>query len=267
MIGDSDAQDFAADLRAAEFSGTAVDLPTSRFPGFDWTAARRIACERDEMRRADGDTQIGYKLGWTSAAMRDALGIEQPNWGTLWTSQRLEGDLDLTRLRHPKAEPEIVFRAGRDIGGTDVTSDDVLSSAAGWAVGIEVVHPRYESFDFTWLDNTADNSSAGAVAVGPMTAVTGDPSALQIRYSNGIDDRTGLGAQAMGSPASAVAWLIHQLHAEGQRLRAGEIVFTGGLTAPFDIDRTSRLRAHSTVLGMVEIATTNSEHEDNSWPE
>ena len=122
------------------------------------------------MRRADGDAQIGYKLGWTSAAMRDALGIDQPNWGTLWRSQGLEGVVNLTPLRHPKAEPEIVYLAGRDIEGPNVTTDDVLSSAAGWAVGIEVVHPRYESFDFAWLDNTADNSSAGAVAVGPIGA-------------------------------------------------------------------------------------------------
>lgn len=267
MIGHSEARAFAAELRTAEFSGTAAGLPTARFPGLDWIGARRIAVERDQMRRADGDTQIGYKLGWTSAAMREALGIDRPNWGTLWRSQQLEGVLDLTRLRHPKAEPEIVFVAGRDMEGTDVTAHDVLSSAAGWAVGIEVVHPRFESFDFTWLDNTADNSSAGAVAVGPSSAIVGDPSALQIRFSDGIDDRTGLGVDAMGSPASAVAWLIHQLHADGQRLHAGEIVFTGGLTAPFDVHHSSQLCAHSTVLGMVEITTTDSRQDDEPPPE
>lgn len=253
MIDDSDARDFAAELRAAELDGSSADLPTERFPHLDWSDARRIARERDTLRRADGDEQIGYKLGWTSAAMREALGIDQPNWGTLWRSQKCDSQLDLTRLRHPKAEPEIVFVAGVDLEGADTTADDVLISAVGWAIGIEVVHPRFESYDFTWLDNTADNSSAGAIATGPVSSITNDPSTAEVRFSNGLEKRTGFGDQAMGSPAAAVAWLVHQLHGEGQRLRAGEIVYTGGLTAPFDVNGQSELTAQCPDLGNVQI--------------
>ena len=267
MIDERTARAFAAELRAAEFDGSASDLPTDRFPELDWAGARRIARERDALRHADGDEQIGYKLGWTSAAMRAALGIDRPNWGTLWRSQQCDGRLDLTRLRHPKAEPEIVFVADVDLAGADLTATDVLASAAGWAIGIEVVHPRFASYDFTWLDNTADNSSAGAIATGPVAAVTDDPAALEVRFSDGIDDRTGLGEQAMGSPATAVAWLVRQLHAEGQRLRADEIVFTGGLTAPFDLNRSSRLTAHCPDLGIVEVTTSDSEQGNEPWPE
>ena len=49
--------------------------------------------------------------------------------------------------------------------------------------------------------------------------------------------RTGPGSQAMGSPGEAVAWLVRSLSDEGLILRRGEIVFTGGLTAPFDAER------------------------------
>ena len=267
MIDDSEARDFAIELRTAELDGSAVDLPTQRFPHLDWSDARHIARRRDALRRTDGDEQIGYKLGWTSAAMRAALGIDRPNWGTLWRSQQCDDRLDLSRLRHPKAEPEIVFIAAVDLEGPELTATDVLTSAGGWAIGIEVVHPRFASYDFTWLDNTADNSSAGAIATGSVSNMARDPSSLNVRFSNGVDERTGLGEQAMGSPASAVAWLVHQLHTEGHRLRAGEIVYTGGLSAPFDVDLESRLTAYCPDLGNVEITTTNSERGIQQWPE
>ena len=254
------ARDFAAELCAAELDGSSADLPTERFPHFDWPDARHIARERDALRRSGGDEQIGYKLGWTSAAMREALGIDQPNWGTLWRSQQCDGQLDLTRLRHPKAEPELVFVAGEPLQGPNMIADDVLASAVGWAIGIEVVHPRFESYDFTWLDNTADNSSAGAIATGPVSSIANDPSAAEVRFSNGLEERTGSGEQAMGSPAAAVAWLVHQLHEEGKRLRAGEIVYTGGLTAPFDVTGESKLTAQCPDLGSVQISISrNSE--------
>ena len=64
-----------------------MELFTARYPGLTWHDARAIARRRDEMRRNAGETFIGYKLGWTSAAMREALGIDRPNWGTLWASQ------------------------------------------------------------------------------------------------------------------------------------------------------------------------------------
>ena len=253
------ARRFAELLRTAEAAGTAAPLATETFPGIDWDGARRIALARDELRRSDGDTCIGYKLGWTSAAMREALGIDRPNWGTLWQSQRVEHQLDLTRLRHAKVEPEIVYVASRTLQGTDVTASDVVERASGWAIGIEVVHPRWSSFDFTWLDNTADNSSAEAVAIGPMLPLDVEPSTVEVSFSNGVDTRNGRGEQAMGSPAEAVAWLVRQLATEGRSIEPRHVVFTGGLTAPYDVITDTRYTAQCPELGTVEIATDHSD--------
>lgn len=60
---------------------------------------------------------------------------------------------------------------------------------------------------------------------------------LLVELSDGVERRTGPGSQAMGSPGEAVAWLVRSLADEGLVLRRGEIVFTGGLTAPFDAER------------------------------
>jgi len=184
--------------------------------------------------------------------MREALGIERPNWGTLWESQRIEHGLDLTLLRHAKVEPEIVYTAGAPLTGTDVTAGDVIEAAAGWALGIEVVHPRWASYDFTWLDNTADNSSAGAVRHGAAQKLSVNPASVDVMFSAAAESRAGEGAHAMGSPADAVAWLVRQLASEGRSIVPGQIVFTGGLTAPFDIEPGGRYAARSAQLRSVE---------------
>ena len=124
MITDAEARAFAQRLRSAEFDGVAAPLATETFDDLGADGARAIARARDQLRRDDGDTLIGYKLGWTSAAMREALGIDRPNWGTLWRSQYLDGQLAMATLRHAKVEPELVYLAGAELSGAEVTSGD-----------------------------------------------------------------------------------------------------------------------------------------------
>ncbi len=250
----------AQELRRAELDRGWCELPSARITGLTWADSRAIARKRDALRLADGDTMIGYKLGWTSKAMREALNIARPNWGTLWQSQLIDGNLDVSRLRHPKAEPEIVFVAGEPIEGASVTAQDVISLASGWALGIEVVDPRFASYEFTWLDNTADNSSASRVVIG-NTTIDGltDPQDLaevSIEYSDGTVTRHGPGSAAMGSPAEAVAWLARSLVQEGERIESGQRVFTGGLTAPFDVTVGGLYTVRSLQLGEVRLLTS-----------
>ncbi len=106
----------ATELLAAERGRTPYPLLSEGFgSGFGWDDARRIALAIDELRRSNGDQMVGYKLGWTSAAMRKALGIERPNWGTMWVSQGVEDALDLEQLIVAKVEPELVVRVGADV--------------------------------------------------------------------------------------------------------------------------------------------------------
>lgn len=213
----------AAELREAERSANPIELLTGRFAGFTFDDARRVARARDELRLGDGDVLIGYKLGWTSAAMRDALGIERPNWGTLWRSQVVSTTVTHERFIHPKVEPELVWRCPDDLAG-ELGAATVLASGGQWAVGLEIVDPRWPSYSFDWLDNTADNSSAGAIVISEFATLDA-PESIEIEFSDGHETRRGVGANAMGSPAEAVSWLCRQLALEGTGLRAGDIVF------------------------------------------
>ncbi len=111
----------------------------------------------------------------------------------------------------------------------------------------EVSNP---SDGFRWLDNIADNSSAGAIAVGPVaTPPDTDPATWQVTVDDGTDHRSGTGDVVMGSPAAAVAWLARRLAEEGATIEPGMIVFTGGMAAPFDAQAGTRYTAACAELG------------------
>lgn len=222
----------ARELADAEREGRWVPLLSERFDDLDWAGARAVARARDELRHREGDRIVGYKLGWTSRAMREALGIASPNWGTLWASQVIDDELDATRLHQAKVEPELV---------AEVDGDGVPRR---WALGLEVVNPRFESYRFDWLDNTADNSSCARIRMGTWTTLD-DPAEVEVHFEDGRELRSGAGSAVDGGPDGAVAWLGAQLATEGTALRAGDIVFTGGLTAPSDAMVGQLLRVRS----------------------
>lgn len=258
-LTDPEVERLATELWQAEQTGGTVPLPSSRHPAMTWRDARAVARAVDALRSAAGHVHLGYKLGWTSQAMRDALGIKRPNWGTLWRYQLAAGVVDTAALRHPKVEPEIVFRSAATLVGSGVTSAEVRAAADGWALGHEIVHPRFPSFDFTWLDNTADNSSSQAIVVGEFVGLSADPAQVDIAFSQDGEVRHGAGAAAMGSPAEAVAWLVSALDAEGLAVEPGQLVFTGGLAPPFDVVAGSRYRIESTALPAVDLLAGESD--------
>jgi 2-oxo-3-hexenedioate decarboxylase len=185
--------------------------------------------------------------------MRRALGVSEPNFGSLWAYMHVEdGFLDLRRLIHPKAEPEFAFRAETTLVGPDVTPEDVVA-AGKWAVAVEVVDPRWETYDFDWLDNTADGSSAAAYAVGAFRPVAVPPERLLLIMRAGDVQRQGMGQAAMGSPAQAVAYLVRQLNDRGAALEPGMVVLTGGITAPVDLVAGLRIRVSCAELGSCEM--------------
>ncbi|GAA4412882.1 fumarylacetoacetate hydrolase family protein [Fodinibacter luteus] len=220
-----------------------------------------IAAEVDRRLLSRGRQRTGYKLGWTSAAMREALGIDTPNFGSLWDDMATTGTLALSTLRHPKAEPEFAFRADQALSGAGIGAADVMRSGR-WAVALEVVDPRWESYDFTWLDNTADGSSAAAYALGPFVEVDVAPEDLSLTMTWGGERRSGGGRRsgdgraAMGSPAEAVAYLLAELTHRGTRLEAGMIVLTGGITAPVDLRPGLEVDVSSPQLGSCTLVCT-----------
>lgn len=226
-----DAAGVAAELHAARHDRRPVDPLTSRWPDMGYADAYAIQARGVELRLADGERLVGGKLGFTSEAMRQAMGVDRPNYGWLTDGMWIyDGVVDLSRFIHPKVEPEIAFLLGRDLVAP-VTANDVYVATEAVMASLEIVDSRYEGFRFGPLDNIADNSSAGAVVLGDPA----EPSGIDLRLAGvvlSVDGQvtgTAAGAAAHDDPAAAVAWMVNNC---GQPLRAGAVVISGGLTAP-----------------------------------
>lgn len=240
-------------LEVAERTRTPIGRLTDERPDLTIADAYRIQAALVRRRLARGERLVGAKLGFTSLAMRRALGVEAPNGGRLTDAMLLDGPaVPLDQLIHPKVEPEIAFLLGRDLAGPTVTAVHVLAATAAVCLCLEIVDSRYERFRFRAADNIADNSSAARLVLGGRLV---DPRAVDLAEigvvfsADGALVATAAGAAVEGHPAAAVAWLVRHLARTGEGLRAGDIVISGGLTAPVDLRAGTAVHVEARRLG------------------
>jgi 2-keto-4-pentenoate hydratase len=209
---------------------------------FDLSLGRayRIQQAGTAARLAAGERIIGWKLGYTSLAMREQMGVREPNFGPLFSSMVVrDGDDVGDRFTQPKVEPEIAVVIGREIA----TPHEVRTSIASAHACLEVVDSVFTDYAFTLADNTADGSSAAGVVCGlDLRTIDLASVAVELCCDDSVADRA-LGRAASGDPLSGVEWLVTQLAAQGKRLRTGDFVITGGLTAAVDLLPGRRIEA------------------------
>jgi 2-keto-4-pentenoate hydratase len=190
----------------------------------DLGTAYAVQRELTALRTARGARRIGAKLGYTSQAMREQMGIDEPNHGPLLSSMRITDGRVPAALVQPRIEPEIALVLGPD-----------LQPAAAHAA-LEVVDSVWRGYRFTLELNTADGSSAAAVAIGPpLPRDALDEMSVRLLH-NGDTVAEGTGAAAMGHPLQALDWLRRTLALEHHALRPGDVVITGGLTMAVPVE-------------------------------
>lgn len=220
-------------LWQAELSRTPTALLTEVCPSLDMADA--YAIQAATLRRR-GAAPVGFKLGYTSAAMREQMGIAHPNFGVLTTQHRLAVDdapIDTLRLIHPRVEPEIALRLARELAGAGHTRASVSAHLDAVMPALEVVDTRYPDYRFQAVDNIADNSSSAGFVLGEALAWRDDLDLAALPVALHVDGTLvgeGRGADAMGDPLLALAWLAGFLAERGEAVPAGAIVLTGGLT-------------------------------------
>lgn len=245
----------ATELHEARTHRRPVSPITERHPNFGIADAYAVQAAGVERRVAEGEAIIGGKLGFTSRAMQEAMGVDQPNYGWLTDAMVVDdGEVRLDRLIHPKVEPEIAFLLAADLE-PPVSATDVLMATANIMPAVEVVDSRYVGFRFAAADNIADNSSAAMVALGDSNPLDGvDLAVVGVVMSvNGQVRFTAAGAAALDHPAAAVAWMAN--HCD-RPLPAGAVVISGGLTPPADLHAHSVVTAEFDRLGSVTVRCT-----------
>jgi len=205
---------------------------------------------------ADGARVLGYKLGLTSKAMRDMLGVAEPDYAPVLSTMVFDDGttIDLDHYIQPKAEAEIALILGKPLAGPEVTTDQARDALSGASAAIEFVDSRIADWRITLVDTISDLASSAATVLGTHTVPITDWEprlcGMVIRH-NGEIVATGAGAAAMGDPVSAVAWLANTLAPYGITLEPGQFVMTGSLHAAFSVAEGDEVRADFDRLGSV----------------
>lgn len=240
MTENVDPREIARTLDAAWEKQTGPIPPLTESPGIDDTdPAYAVQTAWTELRIAGGDGVLGRKIGLTSLAMQEQLGVSEPDYGSLWSSRYFpasggRADIPADTFIAPRIEGEIAFLLGEDLSGPDVTPEQALAATEALAPAFEIVDSRIEDWRIKLPDTIADNASYGAFTTGPWdSALKGtDLGSLNMRVERSHESvGEGEGSAAMGDPALCVAWLANKLHTFGISLRAGDVVLSGALAA------------------------------------
>ncbi|HLF26323.1 MAG TPA: fumarylacetoacetate hydrolase family protein [Anaerolineae bacterium] len=190
------------------------------------------------VRLARGERVVGRKIGLTSKAIQQQLGVNEPDYGALWQSSyypAVNGRVEIpaSDFLQPRIEGEVAFLIGKPLRGPNITPQAVLAATEACALGVEIVASRIADWRIKLADTIADNASYGGFTLGPWDQQLreADLAALAMTiHHNDVLAAEGLGAAALGHPALSTAWLANKLSEFGVALEPGDIVISGGIT-------------------------------------
>lgn len=200
----------------------------------DVDAAYAVQQRNVELAVAAGRRISGRKLGLTAEVVQQQLGVDQPDYGVLFADMCLAdgAEIDSGRLLQPRIEAEVAVVLDRDLDGGEHTVADVISAVAYVLPALEIVDSRIADWDISIVDTVADNASCGLYVIGtrPVALSAVDLREVVMRLDvDGETVATGTGADCMGNPLNAAAWLADAMCERGTPLRAGECLMTGSL--------------------------------------
>ncbi len=249
----------ARELLDAELTGTVVAPLVERHPGMCVPEAYAVQRRGRELRVARGARLVGRKIGLTSLAMQQLLGVDEPDFGYL-TDAMVHPDgaaIDAAGLVAPRVEAEIACRLTSPLAGADVDRAAALAAIGEVAPALEVVDSRVADWRITLPDTVADNASSGLAVVGafrPLGEI--DLAAVQmtieVEHAGGeVEEDGGRGDAVLGHPAEALAWLARALAPFGEGIEAGEIVIPGAMHKAVKLGAGDIVRADFGPLGTV----------------
>lgn len=199
------------------------------------------------LRLERGERIVGKKIGLTSEAVQQQLGVDQPDYGVLFDTMNCSstGSLPFDQLQQPKVEGELAFVLGADLLNPECTMEQLVHAIKEVRASIEIVGSRIENWNIKIADTVADNASASHFILGedarPLAAL--DPAALQMKLWRGSDlVSQGSGAACMGNPLNAALWLARKMAHMGRPLLRGEVVLSGALGPMHTVAKGERIR-------------------------
>jgi 2-keto-4-pentenoate hydratase len=222
----------------------------------DLAAAYAVQSHLVAARRAAGAVVVGRKIGATSLAVQQQLGVDQPDFGWLFDDMDLSGadEVPMARLLQPKAEAEVAFVLGADLDEGPLDAAQVRGAVEHAVAALEIVDSRIAGWDISFGDTVADNASSGLYVLGTERRTLDEVEPVDVTMRMTIDGEevsTGTGAACLGDPLNALAWLARAARAYGEPLRAGQVVLSGALGPMRDVHPGATVVAEISGLGSV----------------
>lgn len=225
----------AEELYQSEKTGIPIEQISKRYEGMTIDDAYAVQLFNKDRALKEGKRVTGKKIGLTSLAMQQSLGVNQPDFGWLYDT------MDATRtgvilkgaVMQPRVEGELAFILKKSLNGK-VTAREVLDATDYVVPAIEVVGSRVKDWKLTIVDTVADNASCGMYV---LSDVRIDPRKVDLKKIRMALSRegdlinSGLGSAVLGDPAEAVAWLAYCMGQYDVSLDKGDIVLSGALSA------------------------------------
>ncbi|MBR9841675.1 MAG: 2-oxo-hepta-3-ene-1,7-dioic acid hydratase [Rhodobacteraceae bacterium] len=252
-------------LLQAEETGQQIDLLSLQYPDMTMHDAYAIQNAIYVQKRAMGRKVIGWKIGLTSRAMQNALGINIPDSGILFDDMNFSTGSNVPKYRfiQPRIEAEIAFFMKAPLSGDAITREDVLSATEYVTPALEILDTRIRRKDpvsgqaRSVLDTISDNAANAGIILGRERF---SPEQTDLRWVGAIVSRdgeveeTGVGAGVLNDPVESVVWLARRMAQYGQRIEVGQVILSGSFIRPIECPPGTAISADFGAFGAVEIA-------------
>ena len=250
-------QEIAAILdNAASHAKATSQISTSQEISLD--DAYDIQAKSIARRYERGEKLVGLKLGFTSKAKMEQMGVHDMIWGRLTDSMHFENGADVPKSNfiHPRAEPEIAFLIKKDITES-LTLENAAEYIEGIAAAIEIIDSRYENFKFSLEDVIADNCSSTGFLIGDWRKPDTNINDISIELSvDGEVIHAGSSNAILGNPWESVVAAARLSLQYDEPLKQGMILLAGAATPAVYIQVGQTVEANVEGFGKVRLTVT-----------
>ncbi|WP_067433016.1 2-keto-4-pentenoate hydratase [Nocardioides jensenii] len=262
MFSDTLRAEVAAALADAERSRVAIAPLRQTWPEIDVVDAYEIQLINIRRRLARGVSVNGHKVGLSSKAMQEMMGVDEPDYGHLLSDMQVRSGVPVRVSDYctPRVEVEVGFILGAALPTEGCTEDDVIDATEHVAPAIELIDSRIVDWDITIADTIADNASSAGYVLGDerVRPTDLDLRAIEARLlCNGDQVAEGRSDAVLGNPVTAVAWLANKVGSFGVTLEAGHVILPGSVHRAIDVHPGDDFEAVFDGLGSVRLTFTD----------
>ncbi|MCY4051368.1 MAG: fumarylacetoacetate hydrolase family protein [Gammaproteobacteria bacterium] len=238
------------------------NLPDTCYPDTTELAYRvqdqlvsKIISSRDSRR-------IGYKIGCTNQQIMELLGTDEPFYGCIFSDSTYSSDaiLSASDFTHRIVEAEFMLVMGNDLpfSNKQYDAESIEPFIEALIPAIEIVDHRFTNFTQVGANALiSDNGIHAASILGELDVEKWKSMNLasqRVRlFVNDTLKEAGTGANVLGNPLNAMAWLANCLQLQGKTLQEGELVSTGAFCPIYSALAGDRISADFGVLGRVNL--------------